>query len=210
MSGLGGGGLMVVAPADGAPPEVIDFGMVAPLALDPARYPVVGERDRDLFGWPRVEGERNVSGPLAIAVPGQAAGLELAFERHGSLPWAELCAPAIALAREGLPLDWHAGLRIAFAARELSRFEAARAVYLPDGLPPAPKLDGSVGHLPLGRLAETLERIAAAGPQDLLTGELARLLVEDVRRRAACSPRTTSAAIARATPSRWRSRMAMR
>ena len=37
MSGLGGGGLMVVAPGDGAPPEVIDFAMVAPLALDPAR-----------------------------------------------------------------------------------------------------------------------------------------------------------------------------
>ncbi|MCC2665135.1 MAG: gamma-glutamyltransferase, partial [Geminicoccaceae bacterium] len=60
MSGLGGGGLMVIAPAGGAPPEVIEFGMRAPFALDPARYPVVGERDRDLFGWPRVEGDRNV------------------------------------------------------------------------------------------------------------------------------------------------------
>ena len=115
-------------------------------------------------------------------MPGQAAGLELAYQRHASLPWAELCAPAIALARQGLPLDWHAGLRIAFAARELSRAStAARAVYLPDGLPPAPTADGSLGHLPLGRLAATLERIAEAGPQDLLTGELARLLVADVR-----------------------------
>ncbi|HSA79391.1 MAG TPA: gamma-glutamyltransferase [Geminicoccaceae bacterium] len=181
MSGLGGGGLMVIAPGDGAPPEVLEFGMRAPFALDPAQYPVVGERDRDLFGWPRVEGDRNVLGPLAIAVPGQAAGLGLAFERHASLPWRELCAPAIALAREGLPLDWHSGLRIAFAARELCRFEAARALYLPDRLPPAPPLDGSVGHLPLGRLAATLERIADAGPQDLLTGEVARLLVADVR-----------------------------
>ena len=80
-----------------------------------------------------------------------------------------------------MPLDWHAGLRIAFAMRDLRRFEAARAVYLPEGLPPAPNQDGSQGHLPLGRLAETLERIAAVGPNDLLTGELARLLVEDVR-----------------------------
>jgi gamma-glutamyltranspeptidase/glutathione hydrolase len=181
MSGLGGGGLMVIAPGDGTPPEVIDFGMRAPLALDPAHYPLTGERDQDLFGWPAVLEARNVSGPLAIAVPGQAAGLGLAFERHASLPWAELCAPAIALAREGLPVDWHSGLRIAFAARELSRFDAARAVYLPDGLPPAPPLDGSVGHLPLGRLAATLERIAEVGLQDLLTGELARLLIADVR-----------------------------
>jgi gamma-glutamyltranspeptidase/glutathione hydrolase len=181
MSGLGGGGLMVIAPGDGAPPEVIDFGMRAPLALDPAHYPLTGERDQELFGWPAVLEARNTSGPLAIAAPGQAAGLALAFERHASLRWAELCAPAIALAKEGLPVDWHSGLRIAFAARELRRFDAARAVYLPDGLPPAPPLDGSVGHLPLGRLAATLERIAAVGLRDLLTGELARLLVADVR-----------------------------
>jgi gamma-glutamyltranspeptidase/glutathione hydrolase len=134
-----------------------------------------------LFGWPAVLEARNVSGPLAIAVPGQAVGLGLAFERHASLPWKELCAPAIALARKGLPLDWHSSLRIAFAARELRQFEAARAVYLADDLPPVPPLDGSVGHLPLGRLAATLERIAEVGLQDLLTGELARLLVADVR-----------------------------
>ena len=181
MSGLGGGGLMVIAPNDGTPPEVIDFGMIAPLALDPADYPLTGERDQDLFGWPAVLDARNVSGPLAIAVPGQAAGLGLAFERYASLPWRELCAPAIALARQGLPVDWHSGLRIAFAARELCRFEVARAIYLPDGLPPAPPLDGSLGRLPLGRLAATLERIAEAGLEDLLTGELARLLVADVR-----------------------------
>ncbi len=182
MSGLGGGGLMVVAPADGRPVEVIDFGMIAPAGLDPARYPLApGARDRELFGWPAVQDERNVSGPLAIAVPGQAAGLALAFERHASLSWAELAAPAIALAKAGLPLDWHTGLRIAFAARDLGRFDAARAVYLPDGLPPAPEQDGSIGHLPLGRLAATLQRIAEVGPLDLLSGELAQLLVEDVR-----------------------------
>jgi gamma-glutamyltranspeptidase/glutathione hydrolase len=180
MSGLGGGGLMVIVPAGGAP-EVLEFGMRAPFSLDPTQYSVVGERDRDLFGWPRVADDRNVLGPLAIATPGQAAGLALAYERHGSLPWAELCAPAIALAKDGLPLDWHSGLRIAFAARELSRFEAVRAVYLPDGLPPVPPLDGSAGRLPLGRLTATLERIAAAGLEDLVSGELAQLLVEDVR-----------------------------
>jgi gamma-glutamyltranspeptidase/glutathione hydrolase len=181
MSGLGGGGLMVIAPADGRPAEVIEFGMIAPAALDPADYPVAGGQDRDLFGWPAVVGERNVSGPLAIAVPGQAAGLALAFERHASLSWAELTAPAIALARAGLPVDWHAGLRIAFTAGDLCRFDAARAVYLPDGLPPAPNQDGSTRHLPLGRLEATLQRIAELGPMDLLTGELAALLVEDVR-----------------------------
>ena len=100
MSGLGGGGFLVVAKADGRT-EVLDFGMVAPAALDPAAYPLGGGRDNDLFGWPGVVDDRNVMGPLSIAVPGQAAGLGLAFERHASLPWRDLCAPAIALADAG-------------------------------------------------------------------------------------------------------------
>ena len=96
------------------------------------------------------------------------------------MPWADLCAPAIALARRGLPVTWHTTLRIAAGARDLAEFDAARAIYLPDGVPPAPRVDGELAHLPLGRLAETLERLAEAGPEDLCTGELARLLARDV------------------------------
>ena len=180
MSGLGGGGSMVIARADGVV-EAIDFGMVAPAGLDPAAYPVVEGHDDELFGWPAVLEGRNLLGPLSIAVPGQAAGLGLAHRRHASMPWAELCAPAIALARRGLPVTWYTTLRIAAGARDLVRFDAAKAIYLPDGAPPVPPADGALAHLPLGRLAETLERLAAAGPEDLVAGELARLLVSDVQ-----------------------------
>ena len=179
MSGLGGGGFMVIAKPDGTA-EVIDFGMVAPSRLDPAAYPLVEGRDDELFGWPAVLEQRNLLGPLSVAVPGQAAGLDLAHRRHASMPWPELCAPAIALARRGLPVTWYAMLRIAGGAGDLIRFDAARDVYLPGGLPPVPNADGTPAHLPLGRLPETLERLAAAGPQDLVTGELAHLLAHDV------------------------------
>src|SRR5918994_4697260 len=141
MSGLGGGGFMVVAKADG-PTEVLDFGMVAPAALDPAAYPLSGGHDNDLFGWPGVVGDRNVMGPLSIAVPGQAGGLALAHERHASLPWRELCAPAIALADQGLPIGWYACLQIATAAPDLARFETAAGHFLPGGLPPVPDHGG--------------------------------------------------------------------
>jgi gamma-glutamyltranspeptidase / glutathione hydrolase len=97
------------------------------------------------------------------------------------MPWAELCAPAIALARRGLPVSWHTTLRIAVGARDLARFDVARSIYLPDGLPPAPASNGTLAYLPLGRLAATLERLAEAGPEDLMSGELARLLVSDVQ-----------------------------
>jgi gamma-glutamyltranspeptidase / glutathione hydrolase len=180
MSGLGGGGSMMIARADGSA-EAIDFGMVAPLRLDPAAYPLVEGHDDELFGWPAVLEQRNLLGPASIAAPGQAAGLGLAHRRHASMPWADLCAPAIALARRGLPVTWYTTLRIAAAAQDLVRFDAARAIYLPDGVPPAPPVDGGLAHLPLGRLAETLERLAEAGPEDLVAGELARLLVSDVQ-----------------------------
>ncbi len=180
MSGLGGGGFMLVARADGRS-EVLDFGMIAPATLDPAAYPLSGDRDDDLFGWPGVVEARNVMGPLSIAVPGQAAGLGLAHARHASLPWRDLCAPAIALADQGRPVDWHACLQIAAAAPDLARFEAAAAQFLPDGLPPVPDRGGGERHLPTDSLAQTLRRLAEAGPQDLVSGEVARLLVEDVR-----------------------------
>jgi gamma-glutamyltranspeptidase/glutathione hydrolase len=181
MSGLGGGGFMVVAKGDGAPPDVIDFGMVAPSRLDPAAYPLIDGRDDDLFGWPAVLEDRNRLGPLSIAVPGQAAGLGLAHRHYGSVPWPDLCAPAIGLAGRGLPVTWHTMLRIANAARELARLESGSAVYLPDGLPPAPSPDDTLAYLPLGRLEATLQRLGEAGPQDLLDGELAHLLASDVQ-----------------------------
>jgi gamma-glutamyltranspeptidase/glutathione hydrolase len=180
MSGLGGGGFMLIARPGEVPVEVVDFGMIAPSGLEPADYPLAKGRDDDLFGWPAVDGARNVHGPLAIAVPTEAAGLELAHRLHASMPWAELCRPAVALARGGLPVGWYASLRIAAAAREMAPFEEARRTYLPDGLPPVPGVDGSDVRLSLGRLGQTLERLAEAGPADLMRGELARLLVEDI------------------------------
>ena len=61
MSGLGGGGAMVIASPDGAV-ETIDFGMVVPSRLDPAAYPLVEGCDDDYFGWPAVLEQRNLHG----------------------------------------------------------------------------------------------------------------------------------------------------
>src|SRR5204863_8507595 len=55
-SGLGGIGFMVVQPPGGARAEVVDFGPVAPAALDPAAYPLTGESRTELFTWSRVAG----------------------------------------------------------------------------------------------------------------------------------------------------------
>ena len=57
----------------------------------------------DQFAWPEVEGDANIHGPLSVAIPSSIAGYAALHERWGRLPLAEMMAPAIALARRGLP-----------------------------------------------------------------------------------------------------------
>ena len=74
-SGLGGIGFMVVTPPGGSRAEVVDFGPIAPAGLDPAAYPLTGETATELFTWPRVEGDRNMHGPLLVRDPERGARL---------------------------------------------------------------------------------------------------------------------------------------
>ncbi|MBV9554076.1 MAG: gamma-glutamyltransferase [Alphaproteobacteria bacterium] len=180
-SGLGGIGFMVVHPAGGGRAEVVDFGPVAPAGLDPALFPLTGESRTELFTWAKVVDDRNMHGPLSFTVPSAVRGYARAIERFGRLPWRDLVAPALALAKEGLPVDWYLTLRVANFAHDLQRYDESRRIYLPDGLPPAVPSNGPAPVLALGRLAETLERLAEHGPEDLYTGEIAAAITADVR-----------------------------
>ena len=179
-SGLGGTGFMVVHPAGARAAAAIDFGPMAPQALDPAVYRLTGGTRTDLFTWPEVEADRNIEGPLSFAIPSAVAGLALAVERFGRLPWRELLLPAVALARAGLPVDWWTTLKVASAAAGLRRYQETRRIWLPDGLPPVCPPDRDTMHLPLGRLAETLERLAVAGAHDFYRGEIGRSIAADL------------------------------
>ena len=161
--------------------EIVDFGPIAPHALDPAAFPLTGEMRTELFTWPQVAGDRNMHGPLSFAIPSAVRGYALAVERFGRLPWRELVKPAIPLVRVGLPVDWFTTVKVASAAADLRRYDEARRVWLPDGLPPVCPPDTDSLSLPLGRLAETLERLAEAGPADFYEGEIARSIVADAR-----------------------------
>ena len=180
MSGLGGGGYMLVRPAGEDRTWAISFGMVAPGSLDPADYPLTGEEGADMFGWPAVKEDRNMRGPLAVAVPGQVAGLGLAHERFGSRAWSDLVAPACALAERGMEVDWHATVAIAASAPELAKDPGSAATYLADGYPRATPWTGDAPRIRLGRLAETLRKLAAAGPADFYTGEIAGAICADM------------------------------
>jgi gamma-glutamyltranspeptidase/glutathione hydrolase len=181
MSGLGGCGYLVTYQAASGTVEVIDFSTAAPARLDPSAFPLdeAGRVDSDLFGWPRVAGDRNVQGPMSIGLPGSVAGLGLALESFGCLSWRSVVQPAVALARQGHVVDWWSTLKIAGAAASLRLFDGTSRVYLPGGLPPV-SLPGASVHLDLSPLADTLDRLAEAGPGDFYRGDIAAAIAADV------------------------------
>ena len=137
MSGVGGGGAMVLYRAREDRYEVIDYGMRAPSGVRLEDYPLMGDgAASDIFPWPRVKDDRNLHGPGSIAVPGVVAGMEEAHRRHARMPWQELLGPSVSLASEGLLVDWWTTLMIATTAADLRRYPASAAAYLEDGLPP--------------------------------------------------------------------------
>jgi len=180
-SGLGGIGFMVVQQAGADRAEVVDFGPISPRGLDPSAFPLTGEMRTELFTWPQVVGDRNMHGPMSFTIPSAVRGYALALERFGRMPWRELVMPAAALARAGLPVDWFTTVKVASAAADLRRYEESRRIWLADGLPPVCPADAGDASLPLGRLAETLERLAETGPDDFYQGEIARSIAADTR-----------------------------
>jgi gamma-glutamyltranspeptidase/glutathione hydrolase len=181
MSGLGGGGFATIWDAKRKEIRCLDFGMVAPAALDPTDYPLTGKPTKEgFFGWPGVVDDRNIMGPFSIAIPGLLAGLGLAHKTFGRLPWGDLAQPAIALADRGLTLDWYGVLSILVESKLLAKFEETRKTYLPEGRVPAPFEDGALRFLKLGRLRETLRQLASDGPDGFYAGEIGRALIADL------------------------------
>ena len=95
------------------------------------------------------------TGPLAVAVPGEVAGLNVALKRFGSMKFATLAAPAIKLAREGYTLSPHMARDVTIAQEQLKQDPGFRTVFFkPDGSPLA--AGDTVHHPNLALLIEAL------------------------------------------------------
>lgn len=180
-SGLGGVGFMLVYLARENRVEVVDFGPISPRGLDPAAYPLTGGFTSDLFTWPTVKDDRNVHGPNSIAVPGHVDGLGLALEKFGTMKFAEVMQPAIALADKGIAVDWYLTLKAATMAKDLARYPTTRDIWLPGGYPPVTAPGAPLGRLMLKGLASTMRRLADAGRRDYYEGEVAASIARDIQ-----------------------------
>ena len=166
---LGGGGFMLIHDAVSGESLAIDYREMAPPAAT---------RDMYLDDDGDVDAMRSRFSHLAAGVPGTVAGLYLAHEKFGKLPWRRLLEPAISQARKGVPVSYDlAGLLRARQARMCQNEAACGYFYKEDGTPYAP------GELLVQHdLADTLERIAEDGPDGFYKGETAALIAAEMRR----------------------------
>ncbi len=122
--GIGGGGFMLIYWAHDHKFYALDYREIAPYAASPSMY------IRD--GKPIEELAR--SGPLAVAVPGEVAGLEAALKRFGTMKFSILAAPAIRLAENGFPLSPHMARDVTYAADQIKRDPGFAATFFkPNG-----------------------------------------------------------------------------
>jgi gamma-glutamyltranspeptidase/glutathione hydrolase len=123
---------------------------------------------------------------------------------------AEIAAPAIALAKRGLPEDWFTSLKVGVSAPILRKYAESARIYLRDGLPPMPPYQGGLKYFQLGKLPDTLEQLARAGWRDFYEGEIAAGIVADVKARggvlSAEDLRGCKARVSPATEVTWRGR----
>ncbi|KAJ3716028.1 gamma-glutamyltranspeptidase [Lentinula raphanica] len=157
-SGIGGGGFMLVRfnNDDGSHDyEMIDFRETMPAAG--TEYMYVNNSDPDA----------SFLGGLSVGVPGDLRGWEMLHQRHGSLPWENLFAPAINLARNGFEVN----VDLAAALQGLD-FITQNAIWAESYAPNGTVLvEGDICYRK--RYADTLEKIAKEGADAFYTGEIA-------------------------------------
>lgn len=164
---IGGGGFLVYMGADGTATS-FDFREKAPL-----------QATEDLFldEQGKLRKGSNHKGGLSVGVPGTVAGLYLAHQKQGKLPWKQLLQPAIRLAQKGIPASWRDAAFREWLSDNREEYRSAAKVFLKkDGSPYAPN---ELWKQP--DLAQTLKRIQKQGAAGFYEGKTAELLVDYVQ-----------------------------
>ena len=167
---IGGGGFLVYQGADGEA-TTFNYREKAPMAAHATMY-------LDEHG--QVKDNANHAGILSVGVPGSVAGLYLAHQRLGRLPWRDVVEPAVRLAEDGIPYSWGMdswSYRIQRMAEVNPLYEASAGVFLKNGSEPYEP--GENWRQP--DLAASLKRIRDQGHDGFYRGETARLFADYMR-----------------------------
>ncbi len=160
-SGIGGGCFALIRQPDGTI-HAIDGREQAGAAATPDMYLVDGRPDVS----------RSQTGPLASAIPGQVAALEMLSQRFGQRPWASLVEPSALVAEEGFALGRLAAV-IRANATDLAQFPESKRVLLPGG-----KIPSATDRLHQPDLAKTLRLIATEGGEAFYRGPIAHQIAD--------------------------------
>lgn len=159
---IGGGGFMLIRM--NGEDSFVDYREMAPGAADRDMY--LDENDEVIRGASTI-------GHLAVGVPGTVAGFWAAHQRYGTMPWADLVAPAVRLAEEGFEVPEKLG------GGMLTRLERYEGVT---------NFGDYFGNMKTGELhkqpelAATMQRIADNGADEFYKGETAELIVAEMER----------------------------
>lgn len=166
---LGGGGFMLIHHAESDEVIAIDYREIAPK---------LATQDMFLDEYGNVVENRARFSHLSAGVPGTVAGLYLAHQKYGQLPWRQVLQPAVEQARNGIVVSYELSSLLRARQKILCRFAAACGYYYKvGGVPYEP------GELLVQEdLAHTLELIAEQGPDAFYEGEIARKIVAEMER----------------------------
>jgi gamma-glutamyltranspeptidase/glutathione hydrolase len=166
MTGLGGGGFMLVRAPNGTY-EFIDFRETAPAAAYEDMY--------------KNNTQASIEGGLASAIPGEVRGLQHLHEKYGVLPWATVLTPAVKVARYGWKVNedlvkYMASTIASAGENTTSNFLVNNVEFALDFAPKGRllKLNETITRK---RYADTLETIAQDGPDAFYTGPIAEATI---------------------------------
>ena len=164
---LGGGGFMLVHIASENRTVAIDFRETAPAAASSDMYfGSDGEVDNAEYRFTH----------KSSAVPGTVAGMDHILRNYGTMAWEEVAEPALALARDGIPVTDDLANNLGASKARLSQNPAtAAAFYKPDGS------NYDVGEvLRQPQLAWTLDQLRTHGADAFYHGAIADRIVTDM------------------------------
>ncbi|MDC7701669.1 gamma-glutamyltransferase [Vogesella indigofera] len=163
---LGGGGFMMLHDVKSGQDVALDFREIAPAKAS---------RDMYLDEKGNVAAGLSTYTHLAVGVPGTVAGMEHALKRWGTMKLADLIAPSIKLAEDGILVSPTMAKMLAVEKDNLGKWETTRAIFFKNGRP-----------LQLGDklvqkdLAKSLRLIAKHGSKVFYQGEIGDKIVAEM------------------------------